>query len=242
MKKITITIILIIVFVLGFGAGVVTDRFIFNEPIPPIPEETAIKLASTITVLRPSFLTAQIIDSYVKNTGLYSYGNAFMEAEKQSGIGADYLLSIAIHESGWGSNYWWKDWNNCFSWGITDSGPNSEAYKIKEMSKFDAIVYTAKKIKSLYLTPGGAYYSGTTLSSIGKRYASSDSWATNVINIHTAFLKTLPEEIVAKQWIMETEILKGDLPGPQYYSEDYFTRPLTREELAIILARIQRSK
>jgi beta-N-acetylglucosaminidase len=203
-----------------------------------IENNTAIQLASTITVLRPSFLTASNIDSYLKGTGLYGYGNAFIEAEKQSGIGADYLVSIAIHESGWGSNDWWKYWNNCFSWGITDNGPNSEAYKVKNMSKYDAIVYIAKQIKALYLTRGGAYYKGETLSAIGTYYASDGSWASAVISINANFAKTLTEEVRARQWIMSTRILNGDLPEPQYYTSDYFTRPMTREELSIILYRI----
>ena len=203
-----------------------------------LPEETAIELAKTITVLRPSFLDVQTINNYVKNTGLYGYGNAFMEAEKQSGIGGDYLLAIAIHESGWGSNSWWKYWNNCFSWGITDNGLNSEAYKVKNMSKYDAIVYIAKQIKALYLTKGGAYYKGETLGAIGTYYASDGSWASAVISINANFAKTLTEKVKSKQWIMSARILNGDLPVPQYYTSDYFTRPMTREELSIILYRI----
>ena len=77
-----------------------------------IPSETAIQLATTITVLRPSFVNTIQIESFLKGTGLAGFGDAFIEAEKQSGIGADYLVSIACHESGYGSNYWWKYWNN----------------------------------------------------------------------------------------------------------------------------------
>ena len=204
-----------------------------------IPSETAVQLATTITVLRPSFLTAKDIDNFLKSTGLAGYGDAFIEAERQSGIGADYLLSIACHESGYGSNYWWKYWNNCFSWGIMDVGPNSEAYKVKSLSKYDAVVYIAKQIKALYLTKGGAYFSGETLSAIGKYYASDGSWANNVITIHNNFVKTLPEQVLAQEWIMGSRILNGDLPSPIYYTSDYFTRPMTREEISIILWRIQ---
>jgi beta-N-acetylglucosaminidase len=201
-------------------------------------ENTAIQLAQTITVLRPSFITAADIDKFLKGSGLYGYGSAFIEAEKVSGIAADYLVSIAIHESGWGSNYWWKVWNNCFSWGITDTGPNSEAYKVRSLSKSEAIVYIAKRIKELYLTPGAPYYRGETLYSIGLYYASDSSWANSILSIHKKFVSTLPENIQAKQWAMETRVFKGDLPAPQYVSEDYWSKALTREELAIILFRI----
>ena len=202
------------------------------------PDETSTELAKTITVLRPSFMTSQQIESFIKGTGLAGYSGAFLEAEKQSGIGADYLISIAIHESGWGSNDWWKTWNNCFSWGVTDTGPNSEAYKIKSMTKEEAIIYIAKKIKELYLTKGGAYYSGETLSAIGKYYASDSLWASSVIAMHSKLTSNLSEDIKAKQWIMSSRILNGDLPSPVYFTSDYFTRPMTREELSIILYRI----
>ena len=238
MKKIIVIILIltIIIVILSIALGFLIFKLEYKPT--ELPEETAIELAKTITVLRPSFLDAQTINNYVKNTGLAGFGNAFMEAERQSGIGMDYLLAIAIHESGWGSNDWWKYWNNCFSWGITDSGPNSEAYKVKKMSKYDAIVYIAKQIKALYLTKGSAYYKGETLSAIGTYYASDGSWASTVISINANFAKTLTEKIKSKQWIMGARILNGDLPSPIYFTSDYFTRPMTREELSIILYRI----
>ena len=229
----------ILLYALIFALIVMVVNLSFRiEKLSIDSQDTAIQLAQTITVLRPSFITATDIDNYLKGTGLYGYGSAFIQAEKVSGIAADYLVSIAIHESGWGSNYWWKVWNNCFSWGITDSGPNSEAYKVKSMSKFDAIVYIAKRIKELYLTPGAPYYRGETLYSIGLYYASDTNWANSILSIHKKFVSTLPESIQAKQWAMETRILKGNLPAPQYVSEDYWSKALTREELAIVLFRI----
>jgi len=229
-------IIILLCFIIGFGAYFAINKI--NNLIVIHNNDTAIQLASTITVLRPSFLTAKNIDDYLKGTGLYNYGQAFIDAEKSSGIGADYLVSIAIHESSWGSNDWWKYWNNCLSWGITDSGANNEAYYVKSLSKHDAIVYIAGQIKKLYLTKGGTYYAGETLSAIGKYYASDGSWAANVIAVNTAFAKTFNDTVKAKQWIMGARVLNGDLPEPLYYTADYWTRSLTREELSIILYRI----
>jgi len=240
MKKMLIIVSLILCFLVGYIVGaLMPQKANVSTNVPT--DSTAIKLASSITVLRPSFLTPTIIDNYLKGTGLAGTGTAFIEAERETGIGADYLLSIAIHESGWGSNYYWKYWNNCFSWGITDSGPTWEAQFIKNnLTKYQAIVYISKKIKELYLTEGGAYYSGETLASIGKHYASDSHWAEAVLRQHKRFVKTLPAEIQAKEWIMETRILKGDEPySLERCSSTYWTRPLTRAELAIILYRIQ---
>lgn len=228
-------IIILLIAVIAFLSFLLYNS---KEEVSKIPEETAIQIASSITVLRPSFMTYSQIQAVLKGTGLAGYEKAFLTAEEQSGIGADYLISIAAHESGWGSNYYWKTMNNCFSWGVTDSGTNSEAAKIAKMTKEDAIIYTANQIKKLYLTKGGAYYSGETLAAIGKYYASDSKWASSVITIHSNLIKTLPESIQAKQWIMSSKILNGDLPSPVYFTPDYFTRPLTREELSIILYRI----
>ena len=112
MLKYYVFFLTILVVVLSIMTGIFYEQSL--QRVAVIPQETATQLAQTITVLSPSFITAQQIDNYVKGTGLAGYGQAFIDAEKASGIGADYLLSIAIHESGWGSNYWWKYWNNCF--------------------------------------------------------------------------------------------------------------------------------
>lgn len=231
-------IILFLCFLLALGSWYAINKI--EQVKVNINNNTAIQLASTITVLRPSFLTASQIDNYVKGTRLAGLGQYFIEAEKESGIGSDYLLAICIHESSWGSGPWAVEpWHNLFSWGITDSGPNAEAYYIKDkLTREQAIIYVANKIKALYLTPGGLYFRGETLGSIGQLYASDGSWASGVISNHNNFIKTLPEQILAQEWIMGARILNGDLPSPQYYTNDYFTRPLTREELSIILFRI----
>jgi beta-N-acetylglucosaminidase len=207
-----------------------------------IPEKTAIQLAQTITVLRPSFVTSTYLDNFVKGTPLYGYGYAFLKAEEISGIGADYLICISIHETGWGKSSNWTQYNNPASWGITDSGWNSEAYKISKMTKEQAIVYWATQLKNLYLTKGGTYYSGETLYAINKYYASDTGWASSILSIHSSLVKTFPEDAQAKEWVMETGILKGDLPSPNYFTSDYWTKQISKNDLAVILFRINKSK
>ena len=227
------TIIIILSIIVGF--------LVFKLEYKPskLPEETAIELAKTITVLRPSFIDTQTINDYFEGTALGGFGEYLINAEKSSGIGADYLLAIMIHESGWGSGPWIKNgYKAYFSWGITDIGPNSEAEKVKNMSVEDGIVYVANQIKALYLTKGGAYYKGETLSAMGTYYASEGSWASSVISVHTKFASTLDEKIRAKQWAMSSRVLNGDLPVPLYMTDDYFTRAMTREEFSTILYRI----
>jgi len=222
-----------------------------TEPSVILPIST--QLASTITVLRPSFVEAKYLDAFTKGTPLQGYGYDFIKAEELSGIGADYLLSIAIHESGWGNNYYTKTYHQIFSWGVWDSGVTGEAYYSSItgclVGEYQVIngVKTWKdgvpvKIKKLYLTKGGAYYSGETLSAIGKYYASDPNWASSILSIHSKLVNTFPEDIQAKEWAMETGLLKGNLPSPDYVTSDYWTKPITRNDLAIILYRINKAR
>jgi beta-N-acetylglucosaminidase len=212
--------------------------------------QTATQLAQTITVLRPSFMEAKYLDDFTKGTPLQGHGYDFIKAEELSGIGADYLLAIAIHESGWGTNYYSKVYHQIFSWGVWDRGPTSEAYysSITGCLVGEYQVINGSKVwkdgvpvkmKKLYLTKGASYYSGETLSAINKYYASDKSWADAVIDIHSKIVENLPEDIRAKQWVMGSKIMNGNLPSPTYYTTDYWTKPITREELAVILWRIQ---
>ena len=236
--KAMILMLTVVILILSITLGFLIFKLEYKSS--ELPEETAIELAKTITVLRPSFIDAQIINDYFEGTALEGFGEYLINAEKLSGIGADYLLAIMIHESGWGTGPWIKNgYKAYFSWGITDSGPNSEAEKVKNMSIEDGIIYVANQIKALYLTKGGAYYKGETLSAMGAYYASDGSWASSVISVHTKFASTLDEKIRAKQWAMSSRVLNGDLLVPLYFTSDYFTRPMTREELSIILWRIQ---
>ena len=236
--KATILMLTVVILILSITLGFLIFKLEYKPS--ELPEETAIELAKTITVLRPSFIDAQIINDYFEGTALEGFGEYLINAEKSSGIGADYLLAIMIHECGVGTGPWIKNgYKAYFSWGITDSGPNSEAEKVKNMSIEDGIIYVANQIKALYLTKGGAYYKGETLSAMGTYYASDGSWASSVISVHTKFASTLDEKIRAKQWAMSSRVLNGDLLVPLYFTSDYFTRPMTREELSIILWRIQ---
>ncbi len=251
----------IILVLLAFLFGV----FLGHLTVKEVPQKqqkignTSVQLAQEITVLRPSFMTSQELDSIVKGTPLYGLGKHFLEAEKESGIGADILLAIAIHESDYGRNYWSGyakyqgkiyPCNQIFSWGITDSGPKVWAfYRSKKeclLGGINPITGAYQKgvpelIYELYLKPGAIYYSGETLWSIGQHYASDGSWYRKVENILETFPKTQLEK--AQEWIVGSRILKPyDKSKGIKPPADYWDRPLTRRELAVILYRIQEGR
>ena len=250
MKK----IIIISLIILSFFAGYITGSLLKKEQSMQKIPDISVQLAKEITVLRPSYMTAQELDNFVKGTPLYGYGKYFLEAEKKTGIGADILLSIACHESDYGRNGWSKSvkWNGkyypcnqIFSWGITSSGAHIYSFY---RSKRECIVgginpITGKYqegvpslIKELYLTPGGAYYSGKTLYAISIHYAKDQSWASGVERILKKIPKT--EEEKAKELLVGSKILQpSNIDKKISEPIDYWTRPLTRKELAIILFR-----
>ena len=253
MKVFDKIIIILLIIVIAFLSFLLYSK---NETeTTKIPEDTAIQIASSITVLRPSFMTYSQIQNVLKGTKLAGLETAFLKAEELSGIGADYLIAIAAHESGWGTGYYAQPpWNQIFSWGIWDSGPRSEGrypskeacligyYKI-ENGKQVWVDGVPVKITKLYLTKGGTYYSGETLSAIGKYYASDSKWASSILSIHNQVIKNLPESALAKQFVMETKIIRGNLPSPYYFTDnDYWSKPISRQELAIFLWRINNAK
>ena len=250
MKKIIIIVSLIGCFLIGYITGALIPKQVPTN----VPTDISVQLAKEISVLRPSYMTAQELDNFVKGTPLYGYGKYFLEAEKETGIGADILLSIACHESNYGRNYWsgnvkyngkYYPCNQIFSWGITSSGAHIYSfYKSKKECIIGGINPITGKyqegvpmlIKKLYLTPSGAYYSGKTLYAISVHYASDRSWASGVERILNAIPKT--EEEKAKELLVGSKILQpSNIDKKISEPADYWTRPLTRKELAIILFR-----
>ena len=242
-RKLINTLLIILIILASLSTAFVGKKLFqpeqkIQEPVN-VNLDTSVQIAQTTTILRPSFIPLKTLQKHLKNTGLDGYASAFLEAERETGIGADWLVAIAQHESKNGTNYWWKYWNNCFSWGIMDKGQTQEAKWIRDnLTKWQALVYISKRFKALYLTKGGLYHKGNTLWDIGQYYASDGSWARKVEWWHSRIISTLPEGIIAKEWIMQTEILKGNEPEPIYYTKDYWTKPLTRKDLSKILYRL----
>ena len=94
---------------------------------------------------------------------LEPYAEDFAAAEREHGINAVFLASLAAFESGWG-RYCIAE-NNIFGW----SGPAFE-------SKSECIDEIARRIKKNYLTQGGRYYRGSTLEGVNVCYNGSSQW------------------------------------------------------------------
>ena len=107
---------------------------------------------------------------------LVGLGDAFKEAERETGINALFLAAIAIHESNKGTSNIARQKNNLFGWGAYDSNPFESAYSFA--TREAGILYVASRLKALYVDNWGL----ETIDEIGRKYASDANWGIKVFN------------------------------------------------------------
>ncbi|MBQ1228336.1 MAG: glucosaminidase domain-containing protein [Firmicutes bacterium] len=104
----------------------------------------------------------------VSKAGLVGLEDTFLQAEKQYGVNAIFLMSIASLESAHGTMMYRP--NNMFGYG-------GKSYPSKEACIMDV----ASGLSSKYLKPGASLYGGSpTLAGVNKRYAANPQWYAKV--------------------------------------------------------------
>ena len=141
---------------------------------------------------QPSGLTADIINKVLDGTPLEGLGDAYIKAEKETGVSALFLLGVSVHESSWGNSDFARERNNIFGYKTYNSDPDKTEWF---SSKEECILVVAKCLSENYLLADGKYYNGITLQAVNKRYASDESWYLKVNNVM--------EVIVAKILLQE---------------------------------------
>lgn len=111
-------------------------------------------------------------------------GNVFMEAQKQSGLDARYILAHAALESAWGRSNIAKRYNNYFGIGAFDNDPNN-AKNFSNSGLASGIINGAKWIAKNYYNSS---YKQTTLYKMRNnngvhQYATDPNWHTKIANI-----------------------------------------------------------
>jgi phage minor structural protein len=111
-------------------------------------------------------------------------GNVFMEAQKQSGLDARYILAHAALESGWGRSNIAKRYNNYFGIGAFDNDPNN-AKNFSNSGLASGIINGAKWIAKNYYNSS---YKQTTLYKMRNnngvhQYATDPNWHNKIANI-----------------------------------------------------------
>lgn len=150
-------------------------------PVPiveetPTPEPTPQKVEPPAgELLTPSGLTAAELEQGLLGD-LKPYAADFIQAEQDTGVNAIFLASVAALESGWNSSPVAESRHNLFGW------TNSTGYCAFD-SKEDCIAFVAERIKTLYLSPDGAYFNGYTVEDVNVHYNGSPHWEETVRQI-----------------------------------------------------------
>lgn len=137
-----------------------------------------------------------LTDSKDKNKIFEDNSEYFYLIEQQYNINGMFVAAVGIHESAWGTSKIAQDKHNLFGYGAYDSNPYNGAYSFENFS--ESIDLIARVFVKYYINPtgtkiydgslaSGKYYSGSTLSSINKRYATDKNWANGVFK-HMQYL------------------------------------------------------
>ena len=140
-------------------------------------------------VLIPSNATAEELAKGLRYN-LRSCAQYFVEAEKQYGVNAIFLASIAAHESGWGRSSLAINKNNLFGYKQAGGGGTFREFESLE----ECILYVAQVLKNSYLTEGGKYYNGTSVADVNVKYCSSEDWASQIDSIASSIVRRITED------------------------------------------------
>jgi phage minor structural protein len=133
-------------------------------------------------------LSAGQLNNWIRATSPSSpfngQGNVFMEAQKQSGLDARYILAHAALESAWGRSNIAKRYNNYFGIGAFDNDPNN-AKNFSNSGLASGIINGAKWIAKNYYNSS---YKQTTLYKMRNnngvhQYATDPNWHNKIANI-----------------------------------------------------------
>jgi hypothetical protein len=144
---------------------------------------------------KPAVSGAQL-DAYIKSvypdSPLVGLGGTWVTVGNNYNIDPVYLMSHAILESGWGFSWISRNKLNLYGWGAYDRDPEGMASPFEGYSQ--GIAEVAANINSMYLTPGGDYYTpfGPTLRGMNIHYATSKTWADSIAQIMNGFASTIP--------------------------------------------------
>lgn len=133
-------------------------------------------------------LSAGQLNNWVRATSPGSpfngQGNVFIQAQKESGLDARYILAHAALESAWGKSNIAKKYNNYFGIGAFDSNPDN-ASKFSNKALASGIINGAKWIAKNYYN---SQYKQKTLYKMRfnngvHQYATDPNWHTKIANI-----------------------------------------------------------
>ncbi len=131
-------------------------------------------------------ITATQINNWIRakapNSPFNGQGQAFIEAQKQSGLDARYILAHAALESAWGTSRIAREYHNYFGINAYDSNPD-DAKKSSNRSLQAGIINGAVWIKEHYYNRGQKTLYAMNHDKNGHNYASDKAWGDKIANI-----------------------------------------------------------
>jgi phage minor structural protein len=131
-------------------------------------------------------ITATQINNWIRakapNSPFNGQGQVFIEAQKQSGLDARYILAHAALESAWGSSRIGRTYHNYFGINAYDSNPDN-AKKSSNRSLQAGIINGAVWIKEHYYNRGQKTLYAMNHDRNGHNYASDKAWGDKIANI-----------------------------------------------------------
>jgi len=157
-----------------------------SEPAPkvissPPPASQPPNPYLTMNLKSTSGVTGQDIERFIKSINadspLAAYGDKFVQAERDHGTNALFLMALAIHEAGWlaASEHATVD-KNLFGYHLDK--PDG-----KFTSWDEGIDKVSAAITRNYLTPGGPYFITPTLQGLAANYSTDPEWAAGIAGI-----------------------------------------------------------
>lgn len=155
-------------------------------------DELLKRLNFDMDVSVPSDLSLQQFDMIFSNDSNDRYdvfkdnSKYFYYVEEQYGINGVFLAAIGIHESAWGTSTISKNKRNLFGYSAYDRDPYNSASNFSSYA--EGIDLVARVLVKNYLNSSntvifdgtnatGRYFSGKTISSVNKHYATDKNWA-----------------------------------------------------------------
>lgn len=176
-------------------------------------------------------ITATQINNWIRakapNSPFNGQGQVFIEAQKQSGLDARYILAHAALESAWGSSRIARTYHNYFGINAYDSNPDN-AKKSSNRSLQAGVINGAVWIKEHYYNRGQKTLYVMNHDKNGHNYASDKAWGDKIANImkgserytNAGATASSTEQVTYKEHEVNTDLVGYKYDDGRFYVTD----------------------
>jgi hypothetical protein len=140
-------------------------------------ESSVVRVFNPNDVTIPSNITVEEAELALKGTYLEYLAPTFVECEREFGVNAIFLMSIAAHESNWGRSRRAVQDHNYTGFGVY----SKSAVGINTATGEENIRMTANHLATNYLNPSGKYYHGVSVRAVHTMYCATGGWTEGIV-------------------------------------------------------------